>query len=353
MPRLNLFLTGATGYVGGSVLDHIIKWNASNNWPLHITALARKQADVATISSAYEHDREYFNVVQGSYQDSEILSELVRHADVVIHTGESADDKPSATVIAENLKPGALLIHTSGTGILVDRAESDQQITRRYDDVDDIKTITSWPYERHHRDIDDLILNIHNHKPDVNTIIITPPLIYGIGSGKINYVSKQIPLHIKLNSILHKSAIFGTGDAIWSNVHISDLADFYVLLVQIYLSSPEKLWYNDQGYYFVENGQHSWKSITKALDQPLVKYGVIPADKTANVDTADEVHFTTEELKTSLSPENYARATSVFSSNSGSVATRARKLGWVPTKPDVYSTLDEEVKVYTELQKQN
>ncbi|KAK9324997.1 hypothetical protein V1517DRAFT_315719 [Lipomyces orientalis] len=344
MAPLNLLFTGATGYIGGEVFDHLISSNTKNQ-VYSITAIARKPEAVEKIRSSYPSDA--LTVVQAGYTDP-VFATLVAEADVIVHTGESADDETSADVITKNIKDGALLVHTSGTGILINKSEFDQEVTRRYDDVADIKTITSWDLDHFHRDIDIKILNLHKIKPTVKTIIICPPLIYGTGTGKVNRMSQQIPWMIKFASILKRNGVYGSGKAIWSNVHISDLAELYVLILATYVSDPKKLWYNDDGYYFAENGSHNWKSITAACDEPLVKYGIIAPENTAKVGTPDEFHFTEEELKKELDPELYKYATSMYGTNSGSKATRARSLGWVPKQPDVYSTLDEEVKNFKE-----
>ncbi|KAK9247017.1 hypothetical protein V1506DRAFT_533286 [Lipomyces tetrasporus] len=344
MAPLNLLLTGASGYIGGAALDHLISWNTRNQ-AYSITAIARKPEAVEKIRSSYPSDA--LTVVQSGYTDS-VFATLVAEADVIVHTGESADDETSADVITKNIKDGALLVHTSGTAILINKSELDQEITRRYDDVADIKTITSWDLDHFHRDIDMKVLNLHKIKPTVKTIIICPPLIYGTGTGKVNKMSQQIPYMIKFASILKKNGVYGSGKAIWSNVHISDLADLYVLILATYVSDPKKLYYDDEGYYFAENGSHNWKSITAALDEPLVKYGIIPSENTAKVGTPGEVHPTEEELKKGLGPELCKYAMRMYSTNSGSKATRARTLGWVPKQADVYSTLDEEVKTFKE-----
>ncbi|KAK9484623.1 hypothetical protein V1527DRAFT_469441 [Lipomyces starkeyi] len=340
MAPLNLLFTGATGYIGGSVLDLLIGWNTKNK-AYSITAIARKPEAVEKIKSSYPSDA--LTVVQAGYTDP-VFATLVAEADVIVHTGESADDGTSANVITKNIKDGALLIHTSGTAILINESELDQQVTRRYDDVDDIKTLTSWKLDHLHRNIDIQILDLHKNKPTVSTIIVCPPLIYGTGTGKVNQTSQQIPLMIKIASISKKNAVYGSGKAAWSNIHISDLAELYVLLLATYISDPKRLWYNDEGYYFAENGTHTWKSITAALDEPLVKYGTLKPENTAKVGTPDEVHFTDDELKKVLEPSLYKIAAWMYCTNSLSRATRVRKLGWVPKQPDVYSTLDDEVK---------
>ncbi|KAK9239418.1 hypothetical protein V1525DRAFT_35990 [Lipomyces kononenkoae] len=345
MAPLNLLLTGASGYIGGAVLDDIINWNTKHH-AFVITTIARKPEAVEKIKAGYPVDA--LRVVQTVYSDP-TFANLVAAADVIVHTGESADDATSADVITKNIKNGALIIHTSGTAILINESELDKQVDRKYDDVTDIKTLTSWNEDHVHRNIDAQILEIHRTKPTVKTIIVCPPLIYGTGRGKVNPRSQQIPFLITIASILKKNAVYGSGKAAWNNVHISDLAELYVILLATYVSDPKKLSYNDEGYYFAENGSHTWKALTAALDAPLVKYDIIPPENTSKVGTSHELHYTDAELKSALDPTSYTLASWMYCTNSLCTATRARKLGWVPKQPDMYSTLDEEVKRFKEL----
>ncbi|KAK9369906.1 hypothetical protein V1509DRAFT_386126 [Lipomyces kononenkoae] len=345
MAPLNLLLTGASGYIGGAVLDQIISWNNKHH-AFAITAIARKPEAVEKIKSGYPADA--LRVVQTGYADPAFAT-LVAEADVIVHTGESADDATSADVIAKKIKDGALLIHTSGSAILISESEFDKEAEHKYDDVNDIKTLTSWNEDHVHRNIDSQILEIHKNKPAVKTIIVCPPLIYGTGAGKVNSRSQQIPFLIQVASVLKKNAVFGSGKAAWNNVHINDLTDLYVILLATYVSDPKKLSYNNEGYYFAENGKHTWKALTAALDAPLVKYDIIAPENTAKVGTSHELHYTDAELKSALDPTSYTLASWMYCTNSLGDATRARKLGWVPKQPDMYSTLDEEVKRFKEL----
>ncbi|KAK9378534.1 uncharacterized protein V2V93DRAFT_375913 [Kockiozyma suomiensis] len=332
-----LLLTGATGYVGGAALDRIIAFNIPD---LEVTVFLRSESKAAPILAKYP-GIVTVKVGKAAYSDPE-FSRLVKEADIIVHAGDSSDDSVSADVISTNIKDGVLLIHTSGTYILSDFTELDQKISRKFDDERDIETVTSWGLEHPHRVIDIKILDIHKFKPTVNTIIVCPPLIYGVSTGPVNRVSQQIPLLIQLAAETKANRLFGTGHASWSNVHINDVAELYAILVKTYLQDASKLAVNDQGYYFVENGETSWKDLISALDEPLVKYKVIDSQH-----TSDKLRpWTEDDLKEVRGQQFAKRYYEIYRSNSSSKATRARKLGWQPKEKDVYSTLDEAVNVY-------
>lgn len=73
------------------------------------------------------------------------------------------------------------LIHISGTGILNDFSNGfGNPTTKVYDDVADIKEITSLPETALHRDVDEVVITSGiEHK--VPTAIVCPPMIYGLG----------------------------------------------------------------------------------------------------------------------------------------------------------------------------
>lgn len=90
----------------------------------------------------------------------------------------------------------------------------------------------------------------------LKTAIVCPPTIYGVGSGSGNNRSNQVPGLTK--SILKRGEGFQVteGKATWNNVHISDLANQYLLLTEDAAAGGEKATWGAEGYYFSENGEH-------------------------------------------------------------------------------------------------
>ncbi|KAK9378535.1 uncharacterized protein V2V93DRAFT_375915 [Kockiozyma suomiensis] len=332
-----LLVTGASGFVGGAALNRII---ASDFPGLDISVFLRRDSQVAPILAKYP-GKVTAKVGKAGYTDP-VFADLVKQADIVLHAGHSADETSPIDVFTENLKDGALLIHTSGTYILTDFTELDKPTSRVYDDEQDIKLLTSWPIDHPHRNVESKVLNIHKLKPAVNSIIVSPPIVYGISTGPISRTSKQIPKLPEIADKVKANRLFGTGLANWSNIHINDLADFFEILLATYLQDPSKLSFNDQGYYFVEGGEHVWKKLISALDEPLVKYKVIDSQHTSEKLPS----WTLAELSEVFGAQDAHQFYEVYRSSSRSKATKARKLGWQPKEKDIYSTLDETVNVY-------
>ncbi|KAK9473039.1 uncharacterized protein V1510DRAFT_402730 [Dipodascopsis tothii] len=349
-----LLLTGASGYIGGDVLVALGRLAAAGAVALTLfvrdadAVAARVRADLglpaAVVPAGTPVDG--IAVVAGTYEDRAVFGAAIRAADIVVHTGDAADSAAAAAVLAAELAgwPAGrdlLLIHTSGTAILVDPAENDRASSRVWDDVADIRAITAWPAGRPHGTIDQTILGIHRTAPGgVRTLVVAPPLVYGRGRGPGNQRSQQVPTLIGAVAALGRNAIVGSGRAIWGNVHVQDLSALYALLVRTYLEAPHRLAYNADGYYFASAGEHAWRSLTVALDAPLVRHGVVAADRTSADGTAV---FSAADYR-ALLDRGTAVLPSFFVTNSRSRATRARALGWAPTRESLAATLDDEVR---------
>lgn len=51
-------------------------------------------------------------------------------------------------------------------------------------------------------------------------------------------------------------------------------ANLYLILFDAVLANPEKVGHGREGYFFVENGEHTWYDLSKAIGGPFVKAGL-------------------------------------------------------------------------------
>ena len=246
--------TGASGYIGGTALDVIIKAHPE----YEITALVRSPEKGSAVTKKYPNVK----IVSGDLDSGSLIEEESSKADIVLHFAD-CDHVSSAKSIVAGLAKRATpsyLIHTSGTAILADinlasefgKAASD----KIYDDIDNVQEITSLPESGHlHRDVDSIVIGANSNT--VRTAIVCPPTIYGPGSGSGNIRSNQVPGLVK--SSLERGQAFqvANGATIWNNVHVQDLANLYLLLTEA-AAQPGggKATWGPEGYYFAENGEH-------------------------------------------------------------------------------------------------
>ncbi|KAF2736931.1 NAD(P)-binding protein [Polyplosphaeria fusca] len=324
MPKL--FITGSTGYIGGDALYVITK-----TFPdLEITAVVRNSAKGAKVASQYPNVR----LVYGDLDSIDLLTEEASKADVVVHTA-NCDHVASAEALLKGLgqKEGkSWLIHTSGTGMLsfadFDRKSYGQRSEKVYDDWDGIKEVTSIPDHAAHRNVDKIILGASDQYPGkVSTAIVCPPCIWGPGRGPDNKKSMQVYRMASATLKRGKGFHVEEGKNRWTEIHVQDLSDVYAALVNAALEGGGKATWNDEGYYFTENGDIVWEDIAKGIAKAAFDKGLIK--------TVDVENVSPEEAEKLSSFGSY-----LWGMNSRCRAYRARKLlGWNPKQPKVESVL--------------
>ncbi|KAF9967046.1 hypothetical protein BGZ73_000714, partial [Actinomortierella ambigua] len=144
--------------------------------------------------------------------------------------------------------------------------------------------ILALPDSALHRDAELVVLDPELHKY-ADTYIVSPPTIWGTGTGPANRTSIQIPLQVRNAVQQRKVYRIGKGLNLWSKIHVADLADFYVQLTIHSAQQPNNLPKGREGYYFVENGEFAYGDVSTIIADELHKQGVA---QDANVyDTPD------------------------------------------------------------------
>ncbi len=140
-------------------------------------------------------------------------------------------------VAAHSSSQPGFYIHTSGTGILLwdDTSEGvfGEASERIYDDLEGVSKVTSFPDQALHRKTDMMVLATGAEHPDsAKVAIVCPPTIYGIGRGPDNKRSHQLPELARVTLEKGHGVQVGAGKTFWNNVHVHDLSDLYVKLVE-------------------------------------------------------------------------------------------------------------------------
>lgn len=237
----NVFITGATGYIGGSVATLLLKKG------YHVSALARKQADAEKLSALG------MIPVMGSIHDMQILRKSAADADAIIHTAD-ADDVYSVITFLEELKgTGKTFIFTSGSSLVGDNARGE---------LNDFVFSEDIPVQPRLEKLHRVALNDHilaAAKDNIRTIVLVPTMIYGTGTG-IKQNSIQIPMLIEIAKERQAGIYIEKGENKWSNIHIEDLAELYVLALEKASAGS---------YFYTENGNASLKNIAISISKLL------------------------------------------------------------------------------------
>ncbi|CAJ2500559.1 Uu.00g034120.m01.CDS01 [Anthostomella pinea] len=323
-----LFLTGATGYIGGEALYFLTQAHPEYEY----TLLVRDEERGKLVSRQYPDLR----LVYGTLDDDDVIAKEAAAAEVVIHTADSSDNMPSAHAIAKGLsaghtdaKPG-YWIHVCGTGILQWYDQRHQRFgqaplpEQTYHDIDDIERIVTLPHEANHRDVEEVVLAA-NEAGGIRTLIVSPPTIYGRGRGPVNQRSAQVP-RIAASTLEHNFApIQAPGLTEWDHVHIHDLGAFFVLATEAALDparNSDANIFGPRAYFFLASGSHRWSDVARWVAEEAARQGFISAAVTKEVDDPR------------------------LGTNSKGIAARARKfLGWEPRGRGLREEIAETVRV--------
>lgn len=140
--------------------------------------------------------------------------------------------------------------------------------------------------------------------------------------------------------ILSKGSIpvVGQGKARWNNIHVEDLSDLFLLLLDraVARDSSDHVW-GSHGYMFAENGEHLWKDLAKTMAHEAEQQGLVKDAKTIALSK-----------DAALSQAGFEAVS--WGLNSRAKAERARKfLGWKPYRPTLERTVPEIIRQEFEL----
>lgn len=236
-----VFVTGATGYIGGSVAVHLL----NNGYT--VTGLARKEADLPRLKALG------IEPVLGDINAVNIIAEQAKAADAIINAASSDNPFVVSTILDAIENSGKTLIHTSGSSVAGDKAAGEHGPLTRYEVIP-----TEPRLEKAARVAIDRTV-IQSSARNIRSIVICPTMIYGDGLG-LHKDSVQIPLLTQTARQFNTGVYIGKGANVWSNVHIRDLVQLYLLALQ---KAPAG------AFYFAENGEAALYDIVTVISRQL------------------------------------------------------------------------------------
>lgn len=297
---MSIFLTGANGYVGGTVALRLIRAGYS------IRGLVRDEQKAIQVKALG------IEPVVGSLDDSDLLIREAKASEGVIHTADS-DHLSAVDAFIDALDgSGKPFLHTSGSSVIGDDAQG-LEVNPTVFDEDTPFIVAESKQPR--RDIELKIINAASQ--NIRSVVICPSNIYGTGTG-VHKESVQIPWLVKQARESGVVRIVGKGVNRWSNVHVLDVAELFLLALE---KAPAG------SFYFIENGEASFLEIGQSISRRL---------------ELKPVQFWTVEEATQH--WGYLHAHYTFGTNSRVHAKRARQeLGWAPQFTSVLKWIEEEM----------
>jgi nucleoside-diphosphate-sugar epimerase len=293
---MRVFITGASGFIGGAVASALIADGHS------VRGLVRSKAKADAVGA---HG---IDAVIGSLDDAALLQAEARAADAVVNAA-SSDHRGAVEALIAGLKDsGKPLLHSSGSSIVADLAMGEPS-DRIFDEATPVEPVA----EKTARvAIDRLVRDA----PGIRSVVLCNTMIYGNALGAPAQ-SVQIPALVRHARASGVARYIGRGLNRWSNVHIADVAALYALAIT---KAPAGT------FMYVESGEETLGEIASAIATRLG----LPAAQSCSSEEAIAA---------------WGRNMAVFSlgSNSRVRGKAATELGWSPTRRSVTRWIADEL----------
>ncbi|KAJ5699688.1 hypothetical protein N7536_002701 [Penicillium majusculum] len=327
MQAQKIFITGTTGYLGGTTLDLVSKTFPAAEY----SVLVRTKEQADAITSTYPS----VTTIIGDISSKDIVTAAANAADLVIDI--AGDNESGIQNILSGLasKPDkGTLIHVSGITCLLEPSSLNlgYAAPRIYNDLDDKAEILSFESTREHATLDQSILRAPEEM-GVNTIILSSCQIMGNGSGSWK---KDSFGHGYVKTVLGrgKGFIVERGENVWSWCSVRDVASAIVFVLDKIITGSSDIEYGKDGYYFVQTGEVSFREQAQAVATKLQQLGKLDTDAI-------------DELSVPQATEIHPYAGLLWGASCRSRADRLRSIGWSPQETDWKALMDETVVAVT------
>lgn len=295
---MKIFMTGASGYIGGTVAQSLIKAGHS------IAGLARTEG---TATKLRAHGIE---AVRGELSAHGVVRTAARNADAVINCADASDPFVVAAIVEGLAGSGKAFVHTSGSSVVGDKAAGKFSAKVHHEDTPS----EPLPEKIQRVAVDRVVLASAGQ--GVRSVVLCPSLIYGQGRGA-NPDSIQLPSLIRQAVKSGIPRYIGAGENIWSTVHIDDVASAYLLALDAARAGS---------FFYIENGEASLRSVVESIARLL---GGKRAAESWGIDEA-------------IAEWGPQAAWFSLGGNSRVNADKARRmLGWKPAGADLFHEIEQ------------
>ncbi|KAK4150313.1 hypothetical protein C8A00DRAFT_18128 [Chaetomidium leptoderma] len=294
-----IFATGVTGYLGGDAIYAILEAHPE----YEVSCLVRDKAKGALVAEAHPSIR----IVHGELDDGNLLEEEAANTDIVCsfaHATHEASVQALAKGLARRTRPGpGFLIHTMGTGTMiyddVVNGRYGQGTDKIFNDVEGLIEVLSVPDFARARGAETTVRNVGAQLPErVKTAVVCTGSAYGLGRGILKYRPMAIHELVRCTLQRKRAIMVGGGKSAWRHVHVHDLSDLYLKLVEHAVAGGEAgsgpaVWGGSGGYYFAENGEHVWGELARSISAEAAAQGLMTLEEDpVSIDPAEATKLT-------------------------------------------------------------
>ncbi|KIY43095.1 NAD(P)-binding protein [Fistulina hepatica ATCC 64428] len=338
-----LLLTGASGYIGGTILNELI---LVEDVELFALVRTKKQAE-QVIAVGYAAGKSIRPVEFDLMNPAAVQTAVMDiGATIVIHTANAFSFVPAQAFIrglAEVKRRSGTevhFVHTSGAKVFSSHAG----INMRLEDTQDVyhaQKVHKSPHPALQEAIDTCTLTHElGEELGVRTYILVPPMVYGPGEGFGNKLSIQFVAIVRIGLALKRVYQVADDTFNWPLCHLRDCVSLYMVLLKSIVDGSAS--YGKQGgYYFAENGLFNWKILYTSIAQSLTKLGKLDDASLVNPVSSADLDLMADVLRC---PKEFVDVSVAGSCDLS--GENGRRLGWKPVfdVDHLMSVVDEEVK---------
>ncbi|KAE8451665.1 hypothetical protein EG329_003122 [Mollisiaceae sp. DMI_Dod_QoI] len=335
----NILVTGAAGYIGGSVVAELLSRTSSSTKGATVFAAVRSEEQVQSLSehgiSAIQLDLHNETATMAAVISNEI--------DIIIHTASSAVPSHVSNLIkalGRRRQIGGKETYFIHSSILTMFGEDAGWPSGEVRDIDPLFEQEKQLGTDHPGRATDITVVKQAKAEGVVAFLVVVPTVYGKGSGQGRKLSVNIPAYVRISiqlGIVYKFDKDGNSPA----THISDLTALYALLVEKILQK-EPIPSGEKGYYFAMAHRISWWTIMSRLAEGLHMRGLVTEPR---VQTWPSYDMASEHLRW---PPQFVRA--MGTSSGQQIPINAYQIGWQPKwdKQRCLESMDDEINAVLE-----
>ncbi|KAH7486601.1 hypothetical protein HZ326_15369 [Fusarium oxysporum f. sp. albedinis] len=341
MMSRNILITGAAGYIRGSIVANLLSKHPETT-KQQVFAAVRTDEQAKSLSTLG------INVLKLDLSDEQaVVNEISsQKVGVIVHAADSTNPELALPLIKalEKQKESAgkptYFIHTSGLSAFYANSGWPRTVNKDTDAVFETEKefADSYPI----RKVSQLVIE-HAQAQGVTPFVIVPSTVYRRGTGSWNQLSVVVPGLAQASLKLVKVYKFDENISLQA-IHISDLTALYYRIIHAALKN-EDIPSGKEGYNFAVAHEMDMREFQDHLAAAMKARGLVSSDK-PEVYPSDE--FAAEAIDV---PVEFLSA--LYKSGGNFTATRPQSIGWKPewNKERFLKNVDVEIEDVIELGK--
>ncbi|GKZ20540.1 hypothetical protein AbraIFM66951_005865 [Aspergillus brasiliensis] len=322
----NILITGASGYLGGTVLN---RWKSANLPPYtHLYALVRSE-DQAEKVKQYGAEP-----LLADFNDQKRIAAKIVDLSITIiyflidaYTAKHQLNMISALAkVKDKTGQQVHFLHTTGTKQFSQHAgmPTDEALLDTRPDLYELQKGAKGPHVFINESVETNVTVIdHAERHGVRSYIFAPCLVYGRGEGFGNKTSIQDVSIVQAAQGARRVCAVDSDNPTWPVCHIADTAALYLQMLRKILSG-EDIGYGKNGFYLASSGPIAWQDVYSAFAKALYKRKVVDDDK---VHRADDESLRKMAKGLGVEPD---QVQVLLGGKSGYTAKRGYEIGWKP-----------------------